>query len=264
MKIEKKTITPSEAKSMLEKNTNNRNCSERTVAIYANSIKKGLWKEDTFELIKISKSGRILDGQHRLKAIIKANIPINLHIAYELNDDIFDVLDTGKKRNPSDVFKINNVKNGNSLPSMIQLYFSLKNNHSIRSTGLTKTNTELLSTYEENSIFWDMVATKSLTWYHNFSKILPPQYVGGFYAFFYEIDSENANKFMDDLANGTTENKSILVLRKRLVDDKVSLRKISSEIKFALIIKTWNFFRLNKTVSCLKFDPTKEPFPTAI
>jgi hypothetical protein len=264
MKIEKKTITPSIAKSMLEKNTNNRNCSTKTVLVYSNSMKKGLWKEDTFEVIKISKSGRVLDGQHRLQAVVKSNMEINFHIAYDVDDSVFDVLDTGKKRNASDVFKINNVKNSNVIPSMIQLYFSLKNNFNVRSTQLTKSNSELIFIYEENSTFWDMVGTKSLTWYHNFSKILPPQYVGGLYAFFYEISKDDATNFMDDLANGTTDNKAILILRKRLVDDKVSIRKISSDVKFALIIKTWNFYRTNKTISCLKFDPINEPFPTAI
>ena len=42
-------------------------------------------------MIKISKSGTILDGQHRLMAIIKANKGIWLHLATELDESIFDV-----------------------------------------------------------------------------------------------------------------------------------------------------------------------------
>jgi hypothetical protein len=264
MKIEKKTITPSIAKSMLEKNTNNRNCSQKMVLMYVNSMKKGLWKEDTFEMIKISKSGRILDGQHRLQAIIKSNMAINFHIAYDVDDSVFDVLDTGKKRNAGDVFKINNVKNSRVVPSIIQLYFSLKNSYHIRSQQLNKTNSELIFIYEENSNFWDSVATKTLTWYHNFSKIIAPQFIGGLFAYFYDLNKDDASNFIDELTNGTTENKAILMLRKRLIDDKVSIRKLNPEIKLALIIKTWNFYRTNKKISCLKFDPINEPFPTAI
>lgn len=264
MKIEKKTITPALAKALLENNTNNRNCNQNTITMYANSMKKGIWKEDTFELIKISKNNRILDGQHRLYAIIKANLPINFHIAYNVDDSVFDVLDTGKKRNAGDVFKINNVKNSRVVPSIIQLYFSLKNNYHIRSCQLLKSNSELILIYEENCNFWDSVATKTLTWYHNFSKILAPQFVGGLYAYFNDINKDDASNFMDELTNGTTDNKAILILRKRLIDDKVSIRKLNPEIRLALIIKTWNFYRTNKKVSCLKFDPINESFPTAI
>lgn len=264
MKIEKKTITPSIAKSMLEKNTNNRNCSQKTVTMYVNSMRKGLWKEDTFEMIKISKSGRILDGQHRLQAIIKSNMAINFHIAYDVADSVFDVLDTGKKRNAGDVFKINNIKNSRVVPSIIQLYFSLKNSYNIRSQQLTKSNSELILIYEENPTYWDSVATKTLGWYHNFSKIIAPQFIGGLFAYFHDINKDDAAIFIEELTSGISNNNSILILRKRLIDDKVSIRKISPEIKLALIIKTWNFYRTNKKISVLKFDQINEPFPTAI
>jgi hypothetical protein len=74
---------------------------------YAQDILAGRWKEDTGEVIKVSKSGIVLDGQHRLYAIVKANTPIFLHIAYGIDDSVSDVLDTGSVRSASDVFKLN-------------------------------------------------------------------------------------------------------------------------------------------------------------
>ena len=73
MNITKKLITPSIAKGLLESNTKNRGINELVVSRYANDILKGNWKEDTGEAIKISKMNIILDGQHRLCAIVKAN-----------------------------------------------------------------------------------------------------------------------------------------------------------------------------------------------
>jgi hypothetical protein len=57
------------------------------------------WKQDTGECIKISKTGRILDGQHRLKAVILSNCSIYFYVATNIDDSVFDVLDTGKARN---------------------------------------------------------------------------------------------------------------------------------------------------------------------
>ena len=113
MKIEKILITPTMAKELLEKNINNRNVKQPVVARYAKDMIAGKWKQDTAELIKISKTGLILDGQHRLLAIVKANVSIYFHIASELEDNIFDVLDTGSIRNSCDVFNIQNIKNYN-------------------------------------------------------------------------------------------------------------------------------------------------------
>jgi hypothetical protein len=108
LEFKKELITPSRAKELLEANINNRRVKDEVVNRYAQDILAGRWKEDTGEVIKISKSGIVLDGQHRLYAIIKANTPIFLHIVYGIDDSVSDVLDTGSVRSASDVFKLNN------------------------------------------------------------------------------------------------------------------------------------------------------------
>ena len=86
-------ITPQMAKALLESNTNNRRPKSPIIMRYASDMQKGLWKQNTAEFIKISKSGQILDGQHRLMAVIKSNTPIIFQVARGLDDNIFDVLD---------------------------------------------------------------------------------------------------------------------------------------------------------------------------
>jgi hypothetical protein len=39
---------------------------------------------------------------------------------------------------------------------------------------------------------------------------------------------------------------------------------MSTQMKFAFIIKTWNAFVSNKTIKQLKFNPDLEPFPTPL
>jgi hypothetical protein len=109
MEIQKKLITPARASELLQSNVKNRTPKNPVVSKYARDMANGKWKNDTFELIKISRSGVILDGQHRLMAVVKANIPIYFHVVEGVDDSVFDVLDTGSNRNASDVFKINNI-----------------------------------------------------------------------------------------------------------------------------------------------------------
>ena len=107
LEFKKELITPSRAKELLEANINNRRVKNEVVNRYAQDILAGRWKEDTGEVIKISKSGIVLDGQHRLYAIVKSNTPIFLHIAYGVDDSVSDVLDTGSVRSATDVFRLN-------------------------------------------------------------------------------------------------------------------------------------------------------------
>lgn len=260
-------ITPSKAKEYLESNVSNRRVKAPVMLRYASDMANGRWKIDTGETIKISETGVVLDGQHRLMAIIKSNTPIMFHLAKGLPDKVFDVIDTGSTRNASDVFKIEGVKNENKLPSIISMYNSLKNPDRVRDSHLhhKSTNSMLLEQYYANEPYWQGVATKSHALYLSFAKILSPSMIGGFYAYLNDLNSELAGKFMDQICTGSgIENETVLLLRNRLIQDKTSLRKISITHKIALIIKTWNFYIKGETVKVLKFDLINDPFPKAL
>ena len=266
MQIEfiKELVTPSMAEKYLQSNISNRRIKEKVVVQYANDMKNGRWKDDTAEAIKISKSGIILDGQHRLEAVKKANIPIYFLIAKGLNDDVFDVLDTGSSRNAADVFKIQGIKHENIIPSIITTYNSLGYGKRMKVSAINKsTNAMLLEQYEEEEEFWQKVAIKTLGWYRNFAKILPPSIIGGFYAATYRINENNAQKFMNQLCTGVDiQNSVIILLRDKLMRDKLSQRKMPTNIKMALIIKSWDFFQKGKEVKLLKFNEEQEEFPS--
>lgn len=271
MEIKKQLVTPSLAKQMLEANIKNRRVKLPVLLRYTQEMNAGRWKEDTGETIKISKTGIVLDGQHRLLAVVKSNKPINFHIVYDLDDSVFDVLDTGSVRNASDVFLIEKIKNDNVLPSMITTYEILKKSvvKVFDGQSVTKqyrpTNAELKELYYLRESFWQTVANQATNWYMAFAKILPPSTIGGFYAFFYDINEKDAYDFIHQLCTGKDiKNNSIALLRTKLMQDKIDQKKIQPSIKQAYIIKTWNYFRQNQEFKILKFDTIKEEFPKAI
>lgn len=124
VEVSVQTITPEDAKTLLLTNVNNRNLSRRRVEQYANDIKRGSWKltGDTIKLAKNPKTGeiRLIDGQHRLHAIVAANMPIQTVVATGLQEDAFSVIDRGKIRTYNDVLGMSGVKNSNTVASVIR------------------------------------------------------------------------------------------------------------------------------------------------
>ena len=75
--IRVETITPQLAEIYLGKNTHNRNIRKPVVGKYANDMENGFWNFDGAP-IRFADDGTLLDGQHRLHAIIKSNKAIDL------------------------------------------------------------------------------------------------------------------------------------------------------------------------------------------
>jgi hypothetical protein len=266
MEIRKELITPEIAKKLLEMNDNNRRIRPLRYSRYAKDMKEGRWLDDTAEMIKITKGGKLADGQNRMMAVVIANIPIFFHVAYGLEDSVFPVLDTGASRNATDVFKIAGVKNDSQIPSIINNFNILKTSYQ-RSQQINKTltNAELLAQYDLDPEFWQFVFRKTASWYDGFSKIIPMSTIGGMFATFYHIHKEDAVDFMDQLCKGiNVKNPSIELLRKRLIQEKLSNKKTTVTFRNVLIIKVWNFYRNNQSVKTLKFIPETESFPKPI
>lgn len=88
-------MTPEIAKAYLETNKGNRNVRPSQVAFLANSMTRGDWVL-THQGIAISKDGILIDGQHRLLAVIKANMAIPMMVTYGLDrKTAFPAIDGG-------------------------------------------------------------------------------------------------------------------------------------------------------------------------
>lgn len=96
------TITPEVAASFLKHNTDNRNKRGWWVNGLANMIKRGEWIP-THQGVAFSQSGKLIDGQHRLEAIVEANIPVEMLVVTGVRDDAYKVLDNGIKRTMADL-----------------------------------------------------------------------------------------------------------------------------------------------------------------
>lgn len=99
-------VTPELAAQILkDHNHSNRKIRPGVVNKYARQMANGDWKV-TPETICVSVTGRLLQGQHRLLAIIKSGASCNFLFATGFADDVFDVLDRGAGRTTADALGI--------------------------------------------------------------------------------------------------------------------------------------------------------------
>jgi hypothetical protein len=98
-------IYPDTAKAMLETNSANRSVRQKWVDQLADIIKSGEFVS-THQGIGFDVNGRLIDGQHRLLACIKANAPITIQVTKGLPASAWYALDQGINRNYSDVLEI--------------------------------------------------------------------------------------------------------------------------------------------------------------
>ncbi|NBW21006.1 MAG: hypothetical protein EBR82_74895 [Caulobacteraceae bacterium] len=88
MKTEIVTIKPADAERLLREHNdqNPRNINQRVVRQYAEDMRSGLW-QTTHQGIGVSgdslgSPGVLIDGQHRLSAIVQANIPMRMVVTF--------------------------------------------------------------------------------------------------------------------------------------------------------------------------------------
>ena len=94
-------VTPDLARQWLRTNEGNRPVRRNHVGTLSAAINAGHWKL-THQGIAFSEHGRLIDGQHRLEAIIASGKPADLAVYIELDDNMFGVLDRGIRRNHAD------------------------------------------------------------------------------------------------------------------------------------------------------------------
>lgn len=102
-------ITPDRALQLLSTRTDNtyvtpsgmpyrnRSVSHARVARYAEDMENGYW-EPTHQGIAIDDHGRLIDGQHRLLAVVLSDKPCLFLVCYGVNTDLFWLIDGGWNR----------------------------------------------------------------------------------------------------------------------------------------------------------------------
>jgi len=240
MQIELATITPYMAKTIMLKNNHNRKVKPYQVENLTRDILAGNWKENG-DAIRIMKDGTLLDGQHRLMACIKANLPIKSILVTDLNDDVMPSIDNGIKRSYNDHLVLRGVSYSTSVAAAIGHIIGMAYNLPSRQKVTTFS--------EKNSLLnaHPKLIESAAFCHQSFPKIqsllTAIHYVGT-----YTGHNEAANDYINVWKNGekTYANDAAKFAREYLIKTTSGNNGINAAFKTRLIVQSWNKFLLNE------------------
>lgn len=94
-------VTPGMAEKWLRMNVHNRPLKPKLVDKYIRDIRQGRWQFNG-DPVRISATNVLLDGQHRLKAILATGIAVPCLVVWKLPDEVQDTMDIGSRRTMAD------------------------------------------------------------------------------------------------------------------------------------------------------------------
>ena len=255
------TITPEIAKTMLGENVNNRRISRDNVNLFAREIRNGEWRFNG-EAIKFSKDGRLLDGQHRLLAVIAADKPLTTLVIRGLEDETQQTMDSGKTRTLGE-------KNSTQLASLARAVYLADQlgMEAAAQNDLKPTRGEIISFIDQTPQLADVLAA-SRAFRSQSGDMLTSSMFASLWWTFAHIDTDAADRFFMSLASGANlqADDPILILRNTLMAQphKAGRSTRDNRVRIAaLTIKAWNKWRKGKPLRQLKFS-AGESFPTPL
>ena len=120
-------VTPTIARGMLATNfRNNRNLNRVSLAKMTKDMRDGAWKENLLDPIRFNKKGELIDGQHRLTALVQANVALRMLVVRNIDEDDVHAIDTGRNRTPGDMLKIAGYKQAPLMASALRAMACIK------------------------------------------------------------------------------------------------------------------------------------------
>lgn len=107
MRSESILVSPELAKEWLSRSAGNPRYGQEgkvnrsVVTKYASDMKKGRWQL-THQGIAFNEDGALVDGHHRLRAVIESGVPVMMYVTYGVSDEA-SLLDVGYSRTPSQI-----------------------------------------------------------------------------------------------------------------------------------------------------------------
>lgn len=250
--VELVTIAPELAAEWLSCNTHNRSIRQRVVLAYAADMKAGNWQWNG-ESIKFAADGTLLDGQHRLAAIVEAGVTIPMLVIRNLPNETQETVDGGTKRKFADVLQLRGERSHATLSAVVRRVTSWESGvKRAGSSPYAPTNAEMLQTLEKYPWLREVALSAS-----NVSRHcgLPASVIGLGMWLFSRLSNEDSDFFFARLSDsqGLVKGYPIYELRKT-ADGSRSVRGQRSEMYLtAILIKAWNAYRDGEQVGILSF-----------
>ena len=258
-------IGPQEAQEILgSRNSSNRPVSKVNQAKITKALTSGEWKLNGTP-IRFDSDGTLLDGQHRLHAVVSSGIPIRTLVVRSLPKEVFDTIDTGRIRSCEDILDIGGHKQARALAPVANALYHYERYKGGVGVSLDKFVTlgDRLRVIKENPGLQESITE---VWRSQDIVGTSPSVRCAMHYLLSKIDKAAASDFIQQVMKGTgiSEDDPAYVLR-QMFSKRASYVKVPGYQRlcfdFAMYIKAWNAYRAGSKIKFLRFNPGSEAFP---
>jgi hypothetical protein len=244
------TITPQVAQSWLSKGSNFRVLDKKRAKRMAEDIVANGWALDG-NPIKFDSSDALVDGQHRLHAIVLAGISVK---AWVMTGADPSTVDTGKARTASQMFRAEGKRYYEVLASAATLLWRHDHGTLSPSHTIVPTLRDVAATEEENPLL-ERAADACAQF-----RLGPASHLTFLNALISRATPQLAARFTKAMVTGSDleEGDPILLFRNRMIVNKASVAKLHTWTKLALLIVCWNKWHKGEPTRTLRLRSTEE------
>lgn len=253
-------VTVKMAQEWLETlNTHNRPVVASNVLKLVRELRNDYWMVNG-ETIKFDWNGVLLDGQHRLMAIVESGCPAECLVVYGLDPECFPTLDAGTRRTAGHHVAMLGKSHYNTLGTAITHLRRYERGDLVSTTAADRVVSgpevvETLARYPD--------LEQSVDWGRSVGKMLSPSLATFFHYVFSRQDAALADAFFEGLANGTglADTDAVYHLRERLIRARLDrTATLSARYVMALVIKAWRKTVAGEPTRTLRWGENEE-FP---
>lgn len=252
-------ITPQVASEMLARNTFNRPLSGHTVARYAADMSAGRWDYNGQDII-FSDDGTLIDGQHRLSAVVAADVPVMLGIKRGLPSSSFVTIDAGRVRSPGDVLSLMGFTDYNTLAGAARMALSYASGRCLRGSRNGATRREVTDYAVAHPYLVEAVRmSRPLSGRLTMSPVAAVVFLANERRFF----DDQIAEFIDGVATGEglAKGDPRLALREWATNERLRNRgSILSHLCFSATARAWSAWARGEDLKIVKVhrDPRRD------
>ena len=253
-------VTPEMAERYLKTNyTNNRNVRMDWVNTLADIINNGNW-QISHQGIAFDSNGVLLDGQHRLLAIVKAKKAVTMQVTRGLSKNTFKSIDAGIGRRNGDHFKFAGVPNATAVAAIICRYLKAKDTKvvSLSLAGNKSDVSVAIDTYYQDEGYWQDVCRFASKIHARNPRLMNKTDIGFLVAHLERMlgyTSEHVRSFVEQIYGENTQFEMMRSLREQLYKLTTNpMLKIDALHKTQYIRKAWDVYKnYNKCANMRRF-----------
>lgn len=243
-------ITPEMAARWLKFNVKNRNIRRQDVDRYKRDMIADNWHLDGSP-IRFAKDGALLDGQHRLTAIVESGKTVTMLVVRGISADAQSVMDTGRRRTASDALAINGHKHSSTVAAAALLALSVEAGQV--DGRYEASHEEILNFIDANPGVEE--SAEAVKAYCRKSDC-PPSIVTYTHWVLSGLSPAMATDFWRSASEkvGLGEGDPIIALTNRFAESRRNRERLPKRAYLSLIYRAWNARRAGKTMRTIRVN----------